>query len=260
MRIGIPLGRLQLLTYLARSELQRRHAGSVGGVAWTVIAPMALIGAMWFALDIGLGMRAAVGPGFGTGLIVGMVGWLAFADSVSDSTSSVLRNPHLVKKMVFPVELMPLASVAAAFTVHLAILAILALTLALIGQLDLRYVWTLPLWMALSIAISSGIALAVSSLNIPLRDTQAATPFVTTIWFWLTPIVWSPAQLPEAWRSVFGLNPMAVVVEGYKTALTGSAFPFYAIAVGGSLLVTALLCAAGAALFTALRPSFADSI
>lgn len=254
------LGRLQLLAYLARSELQRRHAGSMGGVAWTVIAPMALIGAMWFALDIGLGMRAAAGPGFGTALIVGMVGWLAFADSVSDSTSSVLRNPHLVKKMVFPIELMPLASVAAAYIVHLVILAILALVLALLGQLDLRFIWALPLCMALSIAVSSGIALTVSSLNISVRDTQAAAPFITTVWFWLTPIVWSPAQLPQAWRSVVGLNPMAVVVEGYKTALTGSTFPFDATTTGASLVVAALLCAAGAALFATLRPSFADSI
>lgn len=252
--------RLQLLVYLARSELQRRHAGSAGGIAWTVISPMALIGAMWFALDIGLGMRATAGPGFGAALIVGMVGWLAFADSVSDATTSVLRNPHLVKKVVFPIELMPLATVAASFAIHVVLLIVLALALAAIGQLDLRMVWTLPLWMAQSIVVSSGIALIVSALNVSVRDTQAVAPFLTTIWFWLTPVVWSTSLLPSSWLWIVALNPMAMVVEGYKSALTGSPLLFSLPSICGSLLGTVLICIAGAWLFAALRQDFADSI
>lgn len=251
---------MKLLVYLARSELQRRHAGSFGGAAWTLMSPIVLVGAMWFALDTGLGMRAVAGPGFGIALVVAMIAWLPFADSVSDATTSVVRNPHLVKKMVFPIVLMPLATVLAAFAVHIILLCVLMAALALLGHLDLTKVWTLPLWMLQSTVLTAGIALIASSLNVSIRDTQAITSVLTAICFWLTPVVWSLRLIDPSYHWLIGLNPMAVVVEGYRMALTGAPFPFDLASTGASMLISLLFGAVGGWLFAALRPSFADSI
>lgn len=251
-------GRLPLLGYLARSELQRRYAGTAGGAAWTVLAPLALIGAMWLALDVGLGLRAST-PMFGLNLVIGMVAWLVFADSVGDATSAVTRNPHLVKKVVFPVELLPLASVLSSLIVHLCVVAAVGAALAIGGSLHLALAWTLPFWIALALVMSAAIAFIVAGLNVVVRDTQAIAPFLITIWFWLTPIVWPVARLAPEQRWLAGLNPMAVVVEGYRTALTGAPYPFDAIVVAAAA-AAAILCAGGALLFVTLRPSFADSL
>lgn len=254
------LASLSTLSYLAHSELQRRHAGSAGGVVWTILAPMALIGAMWVALDIGLGMRESMGPRYGASLIIGMVAWLAFADSVSDATASIVRNPHLVKKIVFPVELLPLASVAASYMIHLAVLGALICVLLAMGQLDLRLAWTLPVWALLSIVLSVSVALLVSGLNVLVRDMQALIPLVVSFLFWLTPIIWPLEKLDPAWRNVATCNPMAVVVEGYKSALTGAPLPFELSAVVLAFVTTSVLCAAACMLFATLRPSFPDSL
>ena len=251
--------RLSLLTYLAWSDLQRRYAGTKAGILWTILAPVALIGAMWFALDIGLGMRAA-GPAFGVNLVIGMVAWLAFSESVGDATGCVLRSPHLVKKVVFPVELLPLASVMSSFAVHLCLLAVLIAALALQGQAALGMIWTLPFWMALSAVMAAGLGFAVAGLNVIVRDTQAVAPFLVTVWFWLTPIVWPFSRIEEPWRWLGGLNPMAVVVEGYRTALTGAPYPFEPLAVIAAVAISIAVGAAGYVLFATLRPSFPDSL
>jgi lipopolysaccharide transport system permease protein len=256
----MPKVNLSLLAYLARTDIQRRHAGTVGGMAWAVVAPIALVGAIWFALDIGLGMRSKVGPGYGIGLVIGIVAWMAFADVVGDSTSSVVRNPHLVKKVFFPVEFLPLSSVVSAYVIHLALLLFICAVVFATGHFSPSRFWTLPFFMIVSLVTSTGIALLVSSLNVLVRDTAAIAPVLTTIWFWLTPIVWPLSQVPENWQSVVALNPMALVVEGYRSAITGSALPFGIQSIGISMAVSLLLLTGGSLLFRSLRPAFGDAL
>ena len=251
--------RLPLLLYLARSELQRRYAGSAGGLLWALFPPLALMGVMWFALDIGLGMRAAAGPDYGLALVIGLLPWLAFADAVGDSTSSVIRAPHLVKKTVFPVALLPLASVVAAFLVHLALAVIALAVMAYLGRLSFSALF-LPIWILLGFCLSCGIALIVSSVNVIVRDMGSLTPFLVTIWFWLTPIVWPLKQVPQDWRWLAALNPMAIVVEGYRAAIMGADLPFAMTNIIGALAGALLLCLLGSALFSSLRPTFADAL
>jgi lipopolysaccharide transport system permease protein len=256
----MPFGRLPLLFYLARAELSRRYAGTAFGWVWALAAPAALVGAMWVALDIGLGMRAVAGPGYGYLLVVGMLPWLALADAVGDGAGSVVRAPHLVKKTVFQVELLPLASVLTAFMVHLALMALVIPAFALAGALSWKTLWMLPFFMALGAVIAAGLAFAAASLNVIVRDTGALVPFLLTIWFWLTPIVWPLSQVPEAWRWLALINPMAVVIEGYRAAILGSG-SFVGLAdVALAVAVAGGLVALGALVFATLRPSFADAM
>jgi lipopolysaccharide transport system permease protein len=256
----MPKVNLSLLAYLARTDIQRRHAGTIGGMAWAIVAPIALVGAIWFALDIGLGMRSKAGPGYGIALVIGIGAWMAFADVVGDSTSSVVRNPHLVKKVFFPVEFLPLSSVVSAYVIHMALLVFICAIVIATGHFSPSRFWMLPFFMILSLVTSTGMALLVSSLNVLVRDTAAIAPVLTTIWFWLTPIVWPLSQVPEHWQSVVALNPMALVVEGYRAAITGSALPFGIQSIAISMAVSLMLLACGSLLFRSLRPAFGDAL
>jgi lipopolysaccharide transport system permease protein len=251
---------LSLFAYLVRAELRRRHAGSVGGVVWTLVAPTTLIGVMWLALDFGLGLRSLVGPGYGIALVVGMTAWLAFSDSVLDATGVVVRNPHLVKKVLFPVELLPVASVASSFAIHLALAALVLILLLALGHFAVGLVWTLPIWIALSALLAAGMAFLVAGLNVFLRDVQAIAPFAVTVWFWLTPIVWPISAIPPDKLWLAGLNPMAIVVEGYRGALTGTSLPFDMGAVFLAFATAGAAFLIGAWLFRRLRPDFADAL
>ncbi|MGE0701486.1 MAG: ABC transporter permease, partial [Hyphomicrobiaceae bacterium] len=123
-----------------------------------------------------------------------------------------------------------------------------------------RLLWTLPLWTLLSLVLATGMALVVSSLNVFVRDMQAVVPLVVTLWFWLTPIVWPLAQVPQEWRWLAMLNPMGIVVEGYRSALTGAPLPFDIGAAGLAVGLAAAVCGLTSMLFSVLRPSFADSL
>lgn len=254
------LKKLVLLRYLAWSEIRKRNSDTSGGIFWAFVAPASLIGAMWFALDFGLGLRSSIGPGYGTALITGMITWLLFADSANDAASAVVRNPHLVKQVVFPVQLLPLASVGSSLFVHAVLVVFLTAILAFSGSLNLTMIWTLPLWLFMALVLSAGVSLLFSGINVATRDAKAAIPFITTVWFWMSPIVWPIKNVPTEYAWVVALNPMAIVIEGYRMALIGSEFPFSIFEVLISFSITATIALIGWSTFNTLRPSFADAL
>jgi ABC-type polysaccharide/polyol phosphate export permease len=252
--------RFSLLIYLARSQLESRHAGSIGGIAWLFLAPIALIATIWVAIDLGLGMRKLSGPEYSLMLVVGLLAWLPFSDSIGDAVHAVLRVPHLVKKMVFPVEILPIASALAAFAVHVVLLLAVIILFSFIGKLSLPGLIALPFWLLLSFAFASALALIGAGLNVIVRDIGTLFPFLTGILFWLTPVVWPMKNIPQDWLWIISINPMAVVLEGYRSAILATPFPFEIGQVALSVGITAALLFAGYALFNALKPSFADAI
>ncbi len=252
--------RLRLTLFLARTELSRRYAGTIGGVAWTVIGPLTVIAVIWFALDVGLGLRAASGPDFSYRLVVALVAWQFFSDTVNDATGSILRNPHLVKKVVFPVQLLPLTSAVSSLYVHLALLAVLVVSLVMLRGEPSLSILQLPLWIGLATLISVTVGLLTASLNTVYRDTGPLVPFLVNLLFWLSPIIWPLEKLPDAWKAIAIWNPMTVVIEGYRAALLGTPpviDPWHA-ATMALIMVVAACCAAF--VFNLLRPLFADRL
>ena len=250
--------RARLVWFLARSELGRRFAGTAGGVLWAALGPVLMIGVVWFALDIGLGLRASVGPDYGVALIVGMIAWQMVSESINDSTSIITRNSHLVKKIVFSVELLPVASALAAGIIHMALLTVLMLALAFLNVLSWGTLWQLPLWFALLFTTITVLNLLAATLNVVFRDLSAVVPFMMSAAFWLTPVVWMSDKLPASWRAVALANPFALAVEGYRAALLGRPLPFTTATAVASMVAVACIGALSCYLFRLYRPDFAD--
>lgn len=248
---------LRLCLYLTRMEFERRFAGTLGGKVWVFVGPVLTIGVIWFALEVGLRLKAIAGPTYGAALAVGLTAWLFFAESINAALATIIGSPHLVKKVVFPVELLPISTVLAAFVVH--VLLVLLISLGVMVQHGVSWtVLTLPIWMLLLLVSAMSISVIVAGLNVVLRDVGALVPNLVSFLFWLTPVVWPISNVPETWRWLVLLNPMAIVVEGYRYALLG---PTYGVsAITASLLVLGLgLLAFGAfALFRRVRPLFAN--
>jgi len=252
--------RLSLLTYLTKSDLERRNAGTMGGAIYVILAPLILIFVMWVALDYGLGMRALLGPSFGIQVVIGMTIWVTFSAAITEATYAITGSPHLVKKVLFPVELLPMASVMGAFAIHLVILACVFIGLQVTGYLNLQAVWLLPLAFIWALVISIGYALVFSSLNVVLKDTQVFVQILVAIWFWVTPIIWQVSSVPEKWGWALGLNPIAGPIELYKHVLLGMDFSLNTPALIISSTLTLALLLAGIGIFILLRPSFADRL
>jgi lipopolysaccharide transport system permease protein len=183
-----------------------------------------------------------------------------FAFCMSESATSLVTNQNLVKRVYFPRLVIPLSTVLAGlvdFGVAFLVLLMMLLKYRIVPSLT--GIALLPVMLCFTIAAALSIGLWLSALNVQFRDVRYTLPFITQIWLFATPVVYSSSLVPEKWRALYGLNPMAGVVEGFRWALLGSAK-----GVGGQVWVSAgmviVLLAGGLIYFRRLESTFADTI
>jgi ABC-type polysaccharide/polyol phosphate export permease len=200
-------------------EFERRFAGSALGKGWMFLSPLLTIGVIGIALSLGTGLRASAGQTYGLELVVGLAAWLFFTEAVNGAVGTIVGSPHLVKKVVFPVALLPISTVLAAFIVHLALLGLIAVVVA-VQQGGFGWsILTLPFWSVCLLLFAGTTGMALAGLNVVSRDVTALAPNAVSLVFWLTPIVWPLANVPADWRWLVLLNPMTIILEGYRHAM-----------------------------------------
>ena len=211
------------LRSLALHDLRRAYAGTVGGVLWTFLAPLVPIlifsAVFAFALKLPLG-----GAPYVFGFTAAYVPWVLLSSSISSATGSIVEHRYLVKRIFFPVEIIPADSVLVHSLPHAFLLALAsgACLIAGYGRFpDLLLVLYFYLC-AVLFTISAG--LLVSSITVVARDFQQMMPSILQVWFWLTPIAWAGTQLPPAARTLLALNPASYIVSGYRHALMPKIF------------------------------------
>jgi ABC-type polysaccharide/polyol phosphate export permease len=253
--------RLGLAVYLARMEFFRRFSSTTGGAFWMFAGPLLNIFTIWVALDMGLSASGRFGSEFGVSFAIGLSAWLFFADVVQTATGSIVSNAHLVKKVVFPVWLLPLSTALASFAVHVVVLTLVIAVVWVTGTRPSLSILTLPLWMAILGIFAVAVALILASLNVQFRDTSVVAPNIVSLFFWLTPIVWPMKETVQPLKSIILLNPMAVIIEGYRGSLglnTGATLSVSSLSVFIGMMIFAVLLAL--VTYRRYRAVFADSL
>jgi ABC-type polysaccharide/polyol phosphate export permease len=213
---------LALVPYVARMELARRYAGSVLGSTWAVIFPLLQVGIYWLVFGLGLRLGRAGGVAFAPWLVAAMAPWFVFADGLVAITMCLVANGALVKRGLAPPQVLPLASLMASFAVHGVVLVAATGLLWWLGYSPAA-TFVLVVYYGACLALftlSAGVLLALA--NAAFRDVSQLAASLLMIWFWATPVIWSPDILPPALRWLVGLNPMSYVVGGYRYALLGA--------------------------------------
>lgn len=253
------LAHRRLIWQLALHELRGRYAATLVGSLWAIVNPLAVILVFWFVSAYGLKITFESGPPFHLVLFCGLVPWMTFNEAVSGGTSAVLSHAYLVKKIAFPLEILPVVGVISAVIVHGFLLAVLLGILLLSGVTLTIHMLQVAYFLLALVAFTAGLVWASSALNVLNRDVGQAVGAAMTIWFWMTPIVWPAQNLPPRVLHVIKLNPVFYVVEGYRNALLhgrplSAQWPldlyFWA--------VTATLLVLGSVVFRRLKPHFAD--
>lgn len=249
-----------LVLRLARAQLRDRYSGSALGVVWALLQPAMVMAVFWFVFSYGLRVVSPVGEApFVALLLVGLAAWFWFSDAVSMGTHAVTGSAYLVKKVAFPLELLPLAPVVASFMVHLGLVLILALGLSISGHGSGWKILQLPLYMLATATFASGLAYWLSAMHVFHRDVAQTATLLLQVWFWLTPIVWTFAAFSPEVSAVLSWNPLAYVIEGYRHALLAEVAKPPRLAQALSFWAVALfVLASGVALFRRLRTDFAD--
>ncbi|MEQ1688399.1 MAG: ABC transporter permease [Sphingopyxis sp.] len=213
--------RFALAIYVARQDLSRRYADSVLGPVLALAYPAMLIAvyAAVFSLFPSLHPRGDIA--FPAMLIAGMVSWFALSDATTSMTSSLSANAAMVKRIIMPVEVLPLAALISAVIIHLLLLLVAVMALWLMGHPPGVHLLAIVYAMACLIALALPIGMVLALINTALRDVAFLVSPVLQLWFWATPIIWPATALPHHLSWIATINPFAHVVAAYRFALLG---------------------------------------
>lgn len=248
----------ELLYFLIWRDVKVRYKQTALGVTWVVLQPLATT--IIFTIIFGnLAKMPSENVPYALFAMAGLIPWNYFAGAFSRGGMSLVGNAHLISKVYFPRLVIPIANVAGGL-VDLAIVLMVLLGLMLFyGSVPTAAVITLPLFLLLAIAAALGVSLWLSALNVQYRDVSYLIPFLAQFWLYATPVVYPSSLIPEQWRIIYGLNPMASVVEGFRWALFGTGqAPGPMLAV--SIAIVVLLLVSGAFFFKRMEDTFADVV
>jgi len=249
----------EVLYYLVWRDIKVRYRQTVIGALWAIIQPLMTM----VVFSVFLGGFAKVpsdGAPYPLFAFAALVPWSFFANGLALSANSLVASGNLITKVYFPRLLVPMGRVLSGLPdIGLSFLVLLALV-AWYGhlRLSLSLLW-LPFLASLAFLTALGVGLWLSALNVRYRDVQHAVPFLIQIWMFATPIAYPSSLLPEPWRTVYGLNPMVGVVEGFRWALLGSGrAPGLPLVV--SVVAAVVLLVSGAFFFRRVERTFADVV
>jgi len=250
-----------LLVAMARRELRYRYAGTAGGVLWSFVPPVVTILVYWVVFSVGLKVQPVKDVPFIVVYVAGFLPWMLFSETLSASSGSVTVNPHLVKKVAFPTELLPVIQLMTGLVIHAAMLVLFMLLLAANGIAPSLYNFQFLYYLAALLVFNLGLAWLVAALNVLHRDTGQVLGLVLQVWFWLTPIVWPLEMLPETGQRLVRLNPMLYIVEGYRNSFVLHR-PIWDDVTGGLIYWTvagSVFCI-GWLFFSRMKAEFADAL
>lgn len=248
----------ELLYFLTWRDIKVRYKQTVLGIAWAVIQPVLTM--VVFSLFFG---RLAKVPSDGVPYPIfsfcALVPWTFFANGVAMSANSLVSSSNLVKKVYFPRLAIPIAAVLSG-TVDFALAMIVLFGLMLFyGIVPSAGVVWLPFFFGLALLTSLGVGIWLCALNVEFRDVRHTVPFLVQLWLFATPIAYPSSLLSEPWRTVYGLNPMVGVVEGFRWALLGST-PTPAPLVAASTIAAVAVLVSGTLYFRRVESTFADVV
>ena len=217
-----------LIFQLVRRDFQQRFVGSAGGWIWSLIHPLVLLVAYTFIFTYCLRMRLAPGQltdNYPIFLFCGMLPWLLFQETVQRSAAALIDYGNLIKKSMFPAEIVPVTIFLSNLLSHLLALLLLVAAVAIWLNRVSAMIVVLPVYVVLIGLFSLGLAWIVSSLHVFLRDTAQVLSVLLTFWFWVTPIFITEEQFPPALRWLVILNPLVYAVRGYRSSLLSTRLP-----------------------------------
>ena len=248
----------ELLYFLTWRDIKVRYKQTVLGAAWAIIQPFFMM--VVFSLFFGyLAKVPSDGIPYPIFAYCALLPWQLFAHALTESSNSLVANERLITKVYFPRLVVPISAVLGGLLDFAIAFVILLLMMAYYGVRPTWAIVTLPAFLLLAMLTALGVGLWLSALNVKYRDVRYTINFLIQFWLFATPVAYSSSIVPARWRAIYGLNPMAGVVEGFRWALLGkSTGPGALLAV--SVAVVILILIGGLYYFRRMEAEFADVV
>jgi len=254
----------ELLYFLVWRDVKVRYKQTFFGVAWAILQPLMtmLVFTIFFGRLAQVGSDGLPYPLFS---YAGLLPWTFFAQGLGQSSNSLVGSANLIKKVYFPRLVVPLAAVLVGLPDFFVAFVVMVGMMAHYGIWPTAAAAALPALLLLATVACLGVGLWLSALNVEYRDFRYVVPFLTQIWLFVTPVIYPASRVEEKLRAmglpawIYGLNPMAGVVQGFRWALFGRT-PFPGSALAASTAVSLVVLVSGAFFFRRMEKTFADIV
>jgi lipopolysaccharide transport system permease protein len=248
----------ELLYFLTWRDIKIRYKQTALGAAWAIIQPVFTM--IIFSIFFGkLAKIPSDGVPYPIFSFTALVPWTLFVYGLTQSSNSLVGSANLIRKVYFPRLVIPISSLFSGVVDFLIAFAILLAMMIYYGIMPTVNVVWVPFFVLLTLVTSLGVGLWLSALNVEYRDVKYVVPFLTQFWMFATPIAYPSSLLPQPWRTLYGLNPIAGVAEGFRWGLLGTKTHPGSILIASS--ATALLMlVSGALYFRRMERTFADVV
>lgn len=262
--VSLGLGELwefrEVVFFLTWRDIKVRYKQTILGALWAILQPLLtmIVFSVIFGKLLGVASDDIPYPLFAySGLIV----WTFFANGVSQASSSMVAEGNMIKKVYFPRMAIPIASIAAGLVDFCLAFIVLIGMMIYYGQAPSLAILTLPLFLLLAIFTALGVGMWFSALNVLFRDIRYVIPFLLQVWLFASPVAYSTSLIANKgfWNVIYGLNPMAGVVNGFRWALLGTPMDQPQIIIVSSI-VSLVLLVSGAFFFKRVERNFADVV
>jgi lipopolysaccharide transport system permease protein len=248
----------ELLYFLIWRDIKVRYKQTILGATWAIIQPFFTM--VVFSLFFGrLAKIPSDGVPYPIFSFAALVPWTFFANGLNQGSQSLVASSNLLKKIYFPRMALPISSVLSSIVDFALAFSMLIAMMFFFNIVPTIHVLWLPFLLMLAFVTSLGVSFWLSAMNVQFRDIRHIIPFLTQFWLFATPIAYPSSLLSEPWRTIYGINPMVGVVEGFRWALLGTNTKPGPVIIVSSLVACALMIS-GALYFRRLEKTFADVV
>jgi len=247
----------ELLYFLTLRDIKVRYKQTLMGLAWVIIQPLTTM--LIFTLVFNRFVRLDAGPlPYPLFALSGLLLWLFFANAVTNSTNSLVSNANLITKVYFPRMFIPAASVGAG-VVDLSVAFLLLIVMVFYYGVTLTSnLLLLPLFIFMMTSLALGVGLLSAALTVKYRDLRHALPFIIQLWMFASPVIYPASIVPEKWKWLLTINPVAGIIEGFRASLAGGTFNWTHVAISAVITLVLLVCSIY--VFRRFEDTFADVV
>jgi len=250
-----------VILFLAKNEFISRYIGTLAGVLWAIVHPFVTVIIFWFIFSVGFKVAGPSNMPFLLYFITGLAPWLMFSEVMIISTNGTRANLHLIKKTIFPSEILPFVYLGAASITHFIFVAIILILMLYHGIPLSFYIFQIFYYFLILCFFLVGLCWILSAANVFHKDVGQAISVIINLWFWMTPIVWVKDIVPLEYQSLLVLNPLTYIIDGYRNSLLYQEL-FLSDITGAVYFITlsVIIFLLGAFIFKRLKVEFADAI
>ena len=249
----------ELMFFLVWRDVKVKYRQTALGVAWAIIVPFTQMVVFTLVFHTALHVNPEYHVPYPLFVFTAMLPWTYFTSCLSASSGSIVGNQNLITKVFFPRLIIPLAAVVAPVIDFLLAFSVLVCMFLYYGRAPHWHLVVIPVFLGMALLTAFGVGLWLSALNVRYRDVPFVVPYLTTIWFFVTPIIYGVTALKPSTQGLIALNPMAGVIDGFRWAVLGRGLPHYSVyAVSFGIALAVLV--SGLWYFRRVERYFADLI